>query len=521
MTKSFQLSLKLILVSFISLSSIRATADKPATKPEKVVDGWAFQETDEPEVVVVKTKQLVLHPAKEPQPAMKYRLIPSSFDAMPGNAAMYYLKAAGFLEQQGNRHSLSEFFLNAGKQAEAVGKTRDEMVPYVWLQTPPNELPIEEVKAYLKFTSFQPAFLREAADRRDFDLNRNLKLIDDDMFGYLLPEIQNFREVARNQSLRCRVAIAEGRIDDAIEILGQLFGMARHIGSDDFLISGLVGNSIASIAWNDSLYLLQHADTPNLYWSFAAMPTPLIDMVQAYDVEREFMHLQLRILDEINETPRSAAFWQDFIDRLMPKLGSLEVDWDLPSGDPVAIRAEIEKFINDAYPSAMDYLIDQRKMPAEQVEKYPTEQVVFLAMVRFLDRWRDEFYKWTTLPYWQIRANQAFVDLEKTMQAEAEAAGVFAKPVLAWSPLFSVRAKNAQAGCERNIAMLRTVEAIRMYAAAHDAQLPPSLAALEVPAAVDPFTGKLLQYEIKDDHAVIKGLPVPGMQHQLILRIAE
>ena len=520
MPQSIQVFSRLIVLLLVCLYCMQSHADQSATKSAKTSDGWSQQESDESDIVIM-TKQLVLHPAAQPQPALKYHLIPRGFDAMPGNAALYYLKAAGFLEQQGPRHSLSEFFSNAVKQAEAEGKTRDEMRPYVWLSTAPNDLPIDEVKAYLKFTNFQTGFLREAASRRHFDLNRNLKLIDDDMFGYLLPEIQNFRELARNQSLRCRVAIAEGRVDDAIEILGQLFAMARHIGSDDFLVSSLVGNSIASIAWNDALYLLQHAQAPNLYWAFAAMPTPLIDMEQAFDVEREFMHLQLKMLAEIDETPRSKGYWQDFVDRLLPELRSLEVEFNLPTGDPNAIRATIEKFILDAYPSAKKYLVDEQKLKPEQVEKYPTAQAVFLAMVRFLDRWRDEYYKWTTLPYWQIRTNPAFVELEKRMQTEAQSAGLFAKPVQSWSPSFSVAAKNAQAGCERNIAMLRTIEAIRMYAAAHDSELPPSLEALDVPAAVDPFTGNLLQYERKDDHAVLKGFPVPGMQHQLILRIAE
>ncbi|WP_372717640.1 hypothetical protein [Novipirellula sp.] len=520
MSQSLQVFSRLILLLFVCLLCKQSSAEPLAKKSAKTSDGWSQQESAETDIVIM-TKQLVLHPTAEPQPAMKYRLIPSSFDAIPGNASLYYLKAAGFFEQQGSRHSLSEFFSNAAKQAEAEGKTRDETRPHVWLSTPPEDLPIDDVKTYLKFTSFQVEFLREAASRRHFDLNRNLKLIDDDMFGYLLPEIQNFRELARNQSLRCRVAIAEGRVDDAIEILGQQFAMARHIGSDDFLVSGLVGNSIASMAWNDALYLLQHAQTPNLYWAFAAMPTPLIDMEQAFDVEHEFMHLQLKLLSEIDETPRSEGYWQDFIDRLLPELRSLEVDFNLPTGDPVAIRATIEKFILDAYPSAKAYLIDEQKLKPEQVEKYPTEQVVLLAMVRFLDRWRDEYYKWTLLPYWQIRTNPAFVEIEKRMQTEAQAAGLFAKPFQSWSPSFSVAAKNAQAGCERNIAMLRTIEAIRMYAAAHDSELPPSLNALDVPAAVDPFIGRLLHYERKDDHAVLKGFPVPGMQHQLILRIAK
>ena len=36
--------------------------------------------------------QIVLHPAGEPRPALKYRLLPPFLDRRPGNAAVNYLK---------------------------------------------------------------------------------------------------------------------------------------------------------------------------------------------------------------------------------------------------------------------------------------------------------------------------------------------------------------------------------------------------------------------------------------------
>ncbi len=60
----------------------------------------------------------------------------------------------------------------------------------------------------------------------------------DDVTGYLLSEVQTMRGLARLQTVRCKVAIAEGRLDDAIAILGQQYALARHLGQDVFGSSG-------------------------------------------------------------------------------------------------------------------------------------------------------------------------------------------------------------------------------------------------------------------------------------------
>ncbi len=96
-------------------------------------------------------------------------------------------------------------------------------------------------------------------------------------FAILLPEIQGIRDVARKQSMRCRLAIAENRVSDAIKIIGQQYALARHIGQDDFLVSALVGCAIQGIATADLFYLVQHPDCPNLFWAASRLPKPLID----------------------------------------------------------------------------------------------------------------------------------------------------------------------------------------------------------------------------------------------------
>jgi hypothetical protein len=62
---------------------------------------------------------------------------------------------------------------------------------------------------------------------------------------------------------------------------------------------------------------------------------------------------------------------------------------------------------------------------------------------------------------------------------------------------------------ERRVAVLRVVEAIRMYAAAHGGALPESLANVTiVPVPDDPATGKPFSYTCRDGVAEVTGGPV-------------
>lgn len=512
-------SCTLALILLVPLLSCPKSNAQDSPAESETEDGWT-QHRDEQTGILVQTKEMTLYPQAESKPALKYHLLPDAFDALPGNAAIFYLKATGFFEQSAARERIAQLNKDAMAWARKEGKDFGDVPPYVWLNTPPSAMPLEEVKEYLNLTSFQPPIIREAALRKRFDMDRNFREVDDPI-AYLLPEIQNLRELARTQSIRCRLAIAEGRLDDAIEITGQQFALARHLGEDDFLVCNLVGIAIAGIAWNDALYLVQHPKTPNLYWALATMPSPLVEMTRAMAVERQFLYQSLKMLREVDETPRNAGYWQDFIDRMLDQLGSLAVELEiqLPSvtEDP---EAALVGFVAAAYPGAKEYLINEQELPQQQVEAYPTAQVVFLAMVRFHDQWRDEFFKWMHLPFWQTRSKTTSKEVGRALDAAANRYGWCALPTQYLLPAV-LAARTAGARCDQQVALLQTVEAIRMYAAAHDDKLPPSLDALSVPAPIEPFTGKQIDYELLGKRAVLSGHVQPGIRYRLILRIAE
>lgn len=450
---------------------------------------------------------------------MKYRLLSDDFDLLDGNAATYYLKAQGFFEQNPARRRLDEIHAAARESARRDGKSSSDYPPYGWLDMTPNELPVDEVKEFLTLLSFQPMYLREAAKQRQLSFDRNIRNVEDPIY-YLLPEVQSMREIARMQRLRCRVAIAEGRVDDAIEILGQQYAMGRHLGQDDFIVTTLVGLAVSSLAWDDALYLVPHPDAPNLYWAYATLPQPLVDVRHALSVERQFLNLQLKALQEADETPRSVGYWQDLLDRIIPQIGSLAGDFGLPENDPGATRAILVGYIAAAYPGAKQYLLDECGISPEQVEAYPTAQVVFLAMVRFYEATRDDYFKWANLPYWQTADRVTRTRIDNNLRTKLDRVGWISLPTDILLPAVH-QVQLAVARNQQGIALIQTVEAIRMYGAQNEGKLPKTLDDLPVPAPMEPITGQPLDYEYHEDHAVLSGHEVRGLQYRLVLRFAK
>lgn len=466
----------------------------------------------------VLTMELTLHPQPEPQPALRYRLIPEAFDRRDDNAAIYYLKAMGFFEQQAVLDAVKDFQRKAREAVQQSDHPEETPAPYAWVETPPGQLPIEEVKQYLGLLAFQRPFLEEAARCNLFSVDRNIREVKEPI-AYLLPEIQTMRELARTQSLRCRVAIREGKIDDAIAIIGQQYALANHLGQDEFFVSNLVGAAISSIAWTDCLHLLQHADAPNLYWALAALPKPLIPADRATSTEYNLLFLQVKTLHEVDETLRPAGYWQDLVRRMIPEIRSLSDSPQAWNVDPELEYATFVAIIAAAYPGARQYLTEACKLDPELVESFSTTQTVLLATRRYYERTRDEEFKWNLLPLRQALQSPGFVELANRLQADQRHFGWITKPTDWIIPaLNSIRISIARP--QQTIGMLQTVEAIRDHAAQHG-RLPENLAALRFPAPLDPFTGKEIHYEFATNHAVLSASPLSGLQYRLVLRLAE
>jgi hypothetical protein len=132
------------------------------------------------------------------------------------------------------------------------------------------------------------------------------------------------------------------------------------------------------------------------------------------------------------------------------------------------------------------------------VAGFPADQVILLDERREHEVRRDDQLKLMKLPFWQIDGA-----MHKVNRLRAPCLLDFALPAL-------MKVRQAQGRLEQRVALLRHVEALRLYAAAHDGRLPAKLADVGVPLPDDPFTGKPFVYKLEGKTAHVRGTPPSG-----------
>jgi hypothetical protein len=375
---------------------------------------------------------------------------------------------------------------------------RYRLLPELREMQPGNPIPNYSkcliARDYARQTSLGQAALRQAdraarLDKPDWGILDQLKR---DGYSLLLPDVQGMRELALGLQERFRRENASGRIDDALETAKTMFAMARHLGEHPTLIGDLVGISVANVAIVPLEELLEHPDCPNFYWALTDLPEPLVPLCAGMAGQGVADASELRALDD--RGPMTGKEIDKFL---------AHVEW-LATGDMprrpedsakrwVAARAKDPKLVGAARKRLADYGI-----PEDRSAGFPPEQVVLLDSKREYELRRDELAKLMPLPYWQIDA----LTRAETPAAERALFDVFLPAIL--------RVRQAQARLDQRVALLRHVEALRMYAAEHEARLPDKLSDIAVPLPVDPFSGKPFLYERKGNTAVLRGRPPRG-----------
>ena len=248
----------------------------------------------------LRVVELKVAPAAVAQPALKYELLPGFLEENQGDAVPMYLKAVA-------RESFS------AKASEAFFKQYQ-----AWLGMPAEKLPVEEVrKAILPFETVLQQ-LAIAARRTRCEWDPPLREVSDP-FTILLPEMQDFRNLARVLAVRIHLRIAERKYDEAIHDFQTGYAMARQVAQMPFLVSALVGAAITGMM-NDQLEaLLQSPGAPNLYWAVTGLPAPIIDFRRGYEGEKALVYLMFPLAWAMRRGESSAsceASPQQAIDKL-------------------------------------------------------------------------------------------------------------------------------------------------------------------------------------------------------------
>ncbi len=432
--------------------------------------------------------KIVLHPAPEPRPALKYRLLPDILDRKPGNAAVVYGKVKA--EQPG-------FFGNAEVW---------EKINMKWIVAPLAELRKEVGKQFAPDTVFY--YLDRAARCQYCDWQLPIGEPGQDMWSILLPEIQEMRAFGRLLAVQARVQIAHGKYDEAVGTLQTGYAMSRHVGEAPFIVGSLVAIACSSMMSDQVREFIQQPDSPNLYWGLTNLPRPLVDMRPAFDVEMQALYFSFPELRDLEHKDYPPQQWQQLMEKTVDRLYGLYQyeggprEWR--SRD--LFRLAILGLTLRNYPDAKRFLI-ARGHSAAEVEVMPVPKAVLLYTMSLYDERRDDMFKWFNLPYPEFRAHYQRAE-KRLMEVSRQRREIIPLAAILLPALGSANA--ARARHERDFAVLRVFEALRLYGAAHN-RLPDELSDItEVPVPADPVTGSPFVYRRSGDNARLEAPPPAG-----------
>lgn len=438
------------------------------------------------------TIHMTLSPAAVPEPVSPWYLEPEYRDMRPGNRVLGLVKS--FMEQ------------------DAFFAAKPEMQRQKWLDSRLVDLPLDvrtqasvhDGLAYDHKHATMLVRIDQAARYTQVDWDEWFDLRTDGIY-YLLPEVQKIRQLGNVVRLRMRGEVKAGEFHRAVESAKTLFGIARALEQHPTLIGFLVGVAIGSMAAQTLEEMVQQPGCPNLFWSFADLPSPTFSPRQGVAGERVFLIAQFADLlkadrpwseDELNRQVKVIADFsamENSSNSVAQFLSRPNVRYTLFASDPKRVEEGRRKIVD-------------RGARADVVAMFPPLQVVLLNDLYRFEVLRDELMKWMNLPYAVAVPGPDQMD---TVLKREKSSGESVLALLLLPALHKV--KQAEARIDQRFALLRVIEAIRLYAHSHGGKLPASLVDIPLPLPTDPVTGKPFEYAIHGDTATLHGgNPTPG-----------
>lgn len=458
--------------------------------------------------------KLMVQPMSAPEPALKYLLLPEVRELKPGNPAQYYLRC--FMEQR-------NFFFNKGVVAQ---RKRYETMSLAELAAEKlgntgggggganyGRGPLNQVDWAARLSAL------------DWE---TIARLDVEGVDLTLPELGPLRVLGSALHVRFRIEVAGRRFDRAVYTAATMFALARHLGEYPAESANSLGLSIADLAVDTLEEMVQQPGCPNLYWALTDLPCPLVEMRKGLQGGCIQVATELRPLRE--DAVMSEAELEKVVSRLSGLMGfGREQSGQAPRG----LRSALSAHVKDAerVHTARERLFAARRAEMarrtpdkegvgdfmkrvlemssvrDRIEKFTPVQVILLDEKKAYEIRRDERMKLLGLAPWQI-------DALGGGKRERERGGLFAD----FLPQV-VQARRAQARLEQRLALLRHVEALRLYAAGHGGKLPEKLSELALPLPADPFTGKSFVYKREGAGAQLRGGSLRGGETNPIYNI--
>lgn len=467
--------MKRLRIHSISLSrALSLTLALAAAAPANAVD-------EKPQPAPVPTEKVTLHPAAAPDPALKYRLIPTAWEMRPGNAASGIQRAIILLRQTD----------------DASLRKREESLPK-WNEGPLDALPLDQASEALKPLS-EPLFeLDRAAALRDCEWQLPIR---ERGFDMLLPEMGEARRLNRWLELRARCELAKGNYDAVTKTLRTQMALARHVSKQGTLISSLVGGAIESRAYAVVTAWINRRGSPNLYWALATVPANWVEFEAGFENERHGLEMFLKFDEEHGLPAVGDEEWKRAFDRMsrgleMMRSAEGEKRPDL-SGITLAALA---------FPKARKELA-KRGASAADLDRMSTEEVILRYSLIAYRAESDEAFKWLGFPY--AIAAPRFKEFERRLKEDPMGREVF--PIVALTAPAIAQVRFSQVKVQRERALLQTLEAYRLHAAATGEWPRTSADVTLVPLPTDPVSGEPFLHTATPEGLTLEAPLLPSM----------
>jgi hypothetical protein len=417
-------------------------------------------------------RSLAVSPMPAPVPALKYQLLPDLCELNPGNPAQNYLKC--FMERR-------TFFF--GKES-AAERARYQAMPLA-------ELPADKLRGY-GGSALRQADWAARLDALDWQVPDPVQNGGRDTQWDELGPLQN---LAAALQVRFRAEVAGRHFNDAIRTAKTMFALSRHLGEYPSGVASLVAMGVAHLTLGTLEEMVRQPGCPNLFWALTDLPCPLVDLRKGAHGDRNRVTADLRALRD--DAPMIDAEIEKFVSRLSGALGFAR---EQAGQAPRSVRARLRALVNNPEQvRAARLRLTQTGLGAELVKSFPPMQAILLDEKRDHEVQRDERLKLLSVPLWQLDAPAGLTE------RSADPGGLFADLLPHVHKL-----RRSQATLERQVAGLRHVEALRLYAAAHDGRLPAKLSDIPVPLPVNPFTGQPFLYTVREATAHVRGGSPPS-----------
>ncbi len=449
----------------------------------------------------LKTYVWTLDPAAEPTPALRFRLATDILDTGPGNAAIHYFRAV-VLERDLPRESREQL----DRQAE-------------WYERHSSELPLAEVTKWLEARRLVLAEIAAAGRCETCDWGiRFQDLRGSDVVEIRLVEFQEMRQLARILRLKAQVEIAERRFDDAIATLRMMHRLACDVGKAPSVIVSLISTAITAITNDVTGELIASPQSPNLYWALRSLPDPLIDRHAVARLDVNMIFQLFPFLKDADSVSRATEDWQRLLTEAIYELRKMTDSGPSGKSGDTINQLSATMLLVRSYPIAKRTLIENG-FNQTRVERMPVGQVVAIYARDCYLHIADEYLKWSSLPYHEGEAR--LKGLEQELQRDGYLSPapntVASRDPLGFNRMLMPTYLTGEAYIRqrRMIALLATVEAIRMHLAANEGWFPESLAQIKnAPVPIDPATMTSFPYRIIKGQAELVAPPTrPGDEY--------